>query len=398
MLFLNGEPLKLDTPQGRRYNTFVETKLKKMKNPVVFKSGKPVKINDTGLFEPPRQEWIPFVTTVGGEHGSETWQFTSVLPIKRNDQWIFSERGRIYNHGRKLKLDKNKDPELIFFFSELSPFIKNGKIILENKEHEARTIIDKEIGVLDAKFFIFSDNSPISVKATSNEDALRTIAASWGVADVDEKSISEVQLALHKAVEKSHASRGITGRGYTEFLAETKVNDLVILRANIQKAIDKDVIEYVPMSLQWKFASSDHVLMTIAPKDIAVKEMALFNYIKVRPDIRDMLMAELSDSAYGKPEVEEVEPVVVAPPVAPPLPDDDLGLPITTTTPKPEYTAPSYAEKPKHDDSWVDNVKRADLDGMKRRELEKVCKKHVINSFGKKTEELVDKLKTIYTD
>jgi len=394
MLFLNGNPLKFDTPQGRQYNTFVDTKLKKMKNPVVFKSGKPVKINATGLFEPPRQEWIPFSTTVGGEHGSETWQYTSVLPIKRNDQWIFSERGRVYNHGRKLKLDKNKDPELIFYLSELSPFIKSGKIVLENKEHEARTIIDKEIGILDVKWFIYSEHSPISVRATANEDALRTIASSWGVGSVDELSISEVQLALHKVVERSHSNIAQTGRGYTEFLSETKVNDLVILRANIQKAIDKGLIEYVPMNLQWQFASSDHILMTIAPKDIAVKEMALFNYVKVRPDIREMLMAELSDSAYGKPQ--EVEEEVPELPDAPEvLSPEDLEELVTATVPPSQQAA----EKPKAEDlSWVDNVKRADLDGMKRRELEKVCKKHVINSFGKKTEELVDKLKTIYTD
>ena len=134
--------------------------------------------------------------------------------------------------------------------------------------------------------------------------------------------------------------------------------------------------------------------MTIAPKDIAVKEMALFNYVKVRPDIREMLMAELSDSAYGKPQ--EVEEEVPELPDAPEvLSPEDLEELVTATVPPSQQAA----EKPKAEDlSWVDNVKRADLDGMTRKELNAVCKKHKINSYAQTTVSLIDRLKTIYTD
>ena len=399
MLFVNGEQLKLDTPEGRKFTNFKDNKLKKMKNPVVFKSGKPIKINKTGLFEPPRQEWIPFSTTINGENGSETWQYTSVLPIKKDNQWIFSERGRIYSHGRKWKMDKNKDSELIYFMGELSPFVKSGKIILENKEHEARTLIDKEIGILDVKFFIYSDNSPLSVQATGGEETLRIVASSWGVEDVDGKSLSEIQIALHKAVEKSHPTAGTTGRGYTEFLSETRVNELVVLRANVQRAIDKDLIEYAYQDLQWKFTSSGNVLMTISQRDIAIKEIALFNHIKVRPELRDMLMSEMAGNMYVNPDTIVEGPVVedkkLTPQPPSKLPDDDLGQPVTTT-PKPEYKAPPFAQKAEGFN--VDNIKRADLDGLSRKELNAVCKKHVINSFGKSTVELTDKLKQIYKE
>ena len=242
--------------------------------------------------------------------------------------------------------------------------------------------------------------SHISVKSTGGEDTLRLIASSWGVSNVDDKGISEVQLALHKAVEKSDVNKNTTGRGHTEFLSETKVNELVILRANIQIALDKGIVEYVPDTLQWKFASSGHVLMTIAPKDIAFKEIALYNHIRMRQEVKNMLLAELSDLARVNPETLPEEPVVESgykksseSTIPPDTPDDDLGLSVTATMPpgKPNPQEVKFGFD-------VDKVRRIDLDGLNRRDLEKVCKKHVINSFGKKTADLIDKLKKIYIE
>lgn len=331
MLFVNNEPIKIGSPQKNRFDYWKENTLSKMKNPVVFKSGLPIKINATGLAEPPKNEMIPYRATITGKEGdSETWIYSPVLPIKRKDEYVFTERRMIFKHGRKLKLDKGKDTELIFFLTEISPFVKKGRIVMEDKELEARKEIEKIIGSGDVQYHVYSKYSPISPEQTRGEETLRLLASAWGVPYVEDMGINEVRVALVKAVEESQGNYAATKRGYNEFLAETKINDLLVLRANVQKAIDKGVIFFDEDNISWKFKTSGYTIMNVSHRDLAYKEAALYNHIRVRQDLLERFNAEVS-GGYVAPSEE----------VLPEIPDDLENIPYIDL----QRIAPKYGIK-----------------------------------------------------
>ena len=302
MLFVNNEPIKEGSPQKKRYTYWRDNTLKGMKNPVIFKSGLKIKFNPTGLAEPPRNEWIPFRATVSGEGGdTETWIYSPVLPLKKKDEYVFPERGRMFRHGRKWKLDKNKDSELIFFMMEVCPFVKKGRIVMEDKEGEARKEIEKAIGSDDVKFHVYSKYSPLSPEQTGSEDTLRLLASAWGIANVEDMGINEIRLALVEAVETSQGNYNVTKRGYNEFLTETKVTNLLVLRANIQRAIDKGIIVFDEDNMSWKFKSSGYTLMNVPHRDSVYKEMALYNHLRVRQELLERFNAEVDGVSYEMP-------------------------------------------------------------------------------------------------
>lgn len=295
MFYVNGEQLKLDSPQGERFLKWKKEVLSDLKDPVVLKSGKPIKFNFTGLVEPPKSEYIPFRVTIGTDYGTETWVYSSVLPIKKKDELIFPERGRIFKHGRSWRLNKNTESELIYFMLELSSFVKKGRIILVDKERDARKRLEKEVAAVDVKWYVSSVHSPISVESTGGENTLRLIASAWGVEKVEEKGISEVKLDLISAVEKSQGNYGVTRRGFKEFLNENKIDDLLQLRATIQRALDKGVIKFKEDDMTCRFKSTDYTLMSVPHRDWAVRDAALFNYLRIRSDLAEKLYEEMGD-------------------------------------------------------------------------------------------------------
>jgi hypothetical protein len=308
MLYVNDELVKPGTPAHDKFMKFKEKILPSLPDPVIFKSGKPIIFNENGLPEPPTWSWIPFDHDIMGDEGGEHWRYCNRPPRKNKDgNFKYSPRGK--HLKRYWEFDKKRDTEQIFFFHQISPFIKNGKIICEDKERDAKRTLERETADLDVRFMITSDHSPISVKQTGSEAVLRMMAAAWGVADVhtDKLSIAEVQVELLSAVQQSHKNYAATQRGYNEFLEEVEGQRHVSTLANVQKAIDTGVIIYDKPTFSWRFVSTNTPIATIPARDAHDPKGALNKFLSLNDKSAKILELAIDD-AYTSGEKVHKEP------------------------------------------------------------------------------------------
>ena len=344
MFYVNNELVKKGTPQWDRYNEFLTTKLSKMSDPVIFKTGRPIRFNSTGLPEPNPTEWIPLQHTTYGPDGDEYWCYCERPPRKKeNGTMIYSPRGKTMKNA--WRFSKTKDAELIFFFSEISPFVEKGRVVLEDRRLDARKQIDKEAGELDVKYMILSEHSPISVEQTGSEDTLRMAASGWGVADVQSLSVEEVKIALLSKVQASNSLND--GRGFDEFLKEIDSRGKLVTRANIQRAVDKGIISYDDPTFTWRFTANNQPLMVVPASEAMSPQVALNNFLYINEKLSSVL-----EYSLGK-----TQPIA-----QPPAEESSVG-----------YISDSIAPAEKLDMAF----------------LRKWAKENDINSFGKKKDELV---------
>jgi len=358
MLYVNDELVKKGSPAWERYSKFLE-KLQKMTDPIIFKTGRPLRFNNTGLPEPNPQEWIPLQETVMGEEGDEYWVYCERPPRKKeNGKMAYSPRGRTMVNS--WKFNKKKDADLIFFFSEISSFRERGRVVLEDRQADARKQIDKEAGELDVKYMILSEHSPLSVEQTGSEDTLRMVASAWGVADIDNLSIEEVKVQLLSRVQAANAQKDVTKRGFKEFLAEVNSREKLVVRANVQKAVDTGVITYDDPTFTWRFSANNQPLMIVPARDGLKPQLALNNFLYINEKLANVVAYALE-----KPYTEDTK-----------KPDVEFTQPIDQP-----ITQPAEKLEP------VEYPEKHEVMGMP--ELRKWAKENSINSFGKKKDELL---------
>jgi hypothetical protein len=307
MLYVNDELLKRDSPQWKKYDQFRKEVISKMKNPVIFKSSKPILFNTTGGVEPPALEMIPLDYTIVTEEGEEHWRVAKRPPRKDSNgnlKWDAESRRRILK--RAWILDKNKDHELIFFLMNVSSFVKNGKIYYYDKQLEAQKDLQQEVGELDVRFMILSEKSPISFSSTGNEDTLRMLSASWGIAnahDREELSLEEIKLKLWSAVQSSQKDYQGTKRGFNEFMKEVESTKLSEVRANTQRAIDEGIVLYDDQNFAWRFATSNTLLMQVPASVASDPRKALMEFLVMNHKAAQVVKMAL-ENPYNADDVE----------------------------------------------------------------------------------------------
>jgi len=297
MLFVNNEEVKQGHPSFKKYEAWIRGEFfKSLKNPVVLKSKDPVKFNFTGLVEPPRIKFVPFEAIVYDEDlGSQHWHYCEALPTKRKDTWRYRPLGEEVK--RTMKIDKTKSPDKVFFMLTKSSIVKEGYLVLEDKAKEARAAIQKESDRDAVKYIINNQYSPISPETTGDENDMRMIASAWGVANAFNKDISvdEIRIDLFSKVEYGQKNIQTTARGFKEFLAEIHEKSKIALRANIQKAIDDEVIEYDKVNFVWKYKKSGVILATMTANYFHNPELGLFEYFFRHADKRKLFFETLPE-------------------------------------------------------------------------------------------------------
>jgi len=186
----------------------------------------------------------------------ETWRYVG------NDVSIKTLQGGIVEvpHGRPFiistagtSFSSNRNPEEIFFIKEISKSIKNRKIVIEDKEIEAKENAQKELMEATAKMMILSPDSIISVEKTGNNSALKNIASYFGVDNLDMKSDDIIKLNLWDAVQFSQQNYISTKKGYKELIemanqeGDHEKRSLVILAIQRGTLVYKQSIWYVKL-------------------------------------------------------------------------------------------------------------------------------------------------------
>ena len=308
MLYVNDELLKPGSPAHDKFVKFKKEVLPKLQDPVVFKSGRPIEFNETGLPEPLPLEMIPFDHNLMGEDGGQHWRYCDRPPRKKADgNFSYSPRSKVMKNA--WRFDKVRDSEQIFFFHQISPFLERGNIVYEDKERDARRTLERETSDLDVRWMITGAKSPISVEQTGSENALRMLAAAWGVEDAHtgKRSISDIKLALLSAVQHSHKNYPATQRGYKEFLADVENQELTSSMANVQRAVDENVITYDKTTFSWRFVVSNTPLATIPARDAGNPKAALNKFLSLNQNAAKILELALAEPYGDGPEDVEDE-------------------------------------------------------------------------------------------
>lgn len=314
MLFVNNKELKRDMPEWARYQKFLDEVLPELPDTVIFKRRRPIQINEgTKLTEVDPRIFIPYeAIDYDRELGSQHWRYCETAPTKNErGKWIYKPLGK-NDFKRSYAVDKSKRPDFIFFMMELCHKTKDGTIICEDRRKEARQAIEKEDKVIAVKYMIYNSMSPLSPQNTGSEDTLRMISAAWGVpyAHNKNKSIDEIRVELYSLIEANEKrGGGEKSRGFDTFLTEIKSKERVLLRANIQRAVDNRVITYDKKDFTWKYEGSDQHIVTISTRYFSNPPSGLFDYFLTNEDKKRVFYEILEDkySISGKVEEEQVK-------------------------------------------------------------------------------------------
>ena len=313
MLYVNNQELKPGMPEWTRYKKFLDEVLPDLPETVIFKRKRPIMVNEgTKLTEVDPRTFIPYeAIDYDKELGSQHWRYCETAPVKNErGKWIYKPLGK-NDFKRSYAVDKAKRPDFIFFMMELCHKTKDGTVIFEDRKAEARKRIAKDDKANAVKFMITNSMSPLSPENSGSEDMLRMIAAAWGVphAHNQRKSLDEVRVELLDIVEIAE-KKADSERGFDTFLSEINSKERIVLRANIQRAIDKKTISYDSKEFTWKYEGTDHLIVTISTRFFKSPASGLFEYFLTNEDKKRVFYQILEDKyevkdVFEEPEVEE---------------------------------------------------------------------------------------------
>jgi hypothetical protein len=319
MFIRDGEQLNLNGKNLDDTEVWVKEKIGEIslsKKPYVFKAKMklvPLIDGDGYQHKDKRHKSIPTETTFINPITklSETWQYLShgsgykkkangMIDVRRDPGITISTSG--------LHLDPRKDAEKIFFLMHISASIANGRIYLEDKEKEAKTISDALVLEFEAKNLIMSSSSPISAEVTGDDSLMRQIATSWRVSGSESITYSELKLAIVAALEMSNAEYVVTRRGYGEFIEDARRLGNVEARSLILLAIERNILIFEDNT--WSLRTREggvKFLVSIPPENIAKKDDYVIRFLMNKDNqhfyetVEYLIKDPIAERILGKP-------------------------------------------------------------------------------------------------
>jgi hypothetical protein len=232
---------------------------------------------------------IPLTAEVNGRTGLEIWQCALENPtLLANGQWELGNRRSIMVKDGSLTVNLKKEPELAFFIYFKSPFYskregKKGLLVIDDPVASAKAEGDKARAELQLQTALYG--------VLADEEQLKLIAQSYGVAQTDKKHADAIRTELKALVlaGESNKKRNPLAKGIREFLEELKVTDAVRLRSLVMTAIDKGKIKYFSDGV---YKIGERPICKVTLNDLSRKLEFLCNHLSNvanRPKLQDVL-------------------------------------------------------------------------------------------------------------
>lgn len=228
--------------------------------------------------------------------------------IHRFDTTLGGERvlrgaqGFIYEDMFYLDPKKAKDREFIYYIMHYSKYFKSGKVILVNREKDAKDLSEFERDKSAVHFSIYHPTSQISKEVTGSEDEMRRIARQWRVPGVDELTYHQLQHELWNYVQASEKNKRTTGRGYREFINDINIVKNDDIRAFMHLAAQRGVLIYDEINSCVKLIAKGGVETTIRNIERAKwadKEEEMFKFFLNDKRWFEILRESAEGSAYA---------------------------------------------------------------------------------------------------
>lgn len=268
---------------------------KTYKFPIVFKDRFGFRINATGAPEPTAPISIPLSANVIRNGVPEFWRYSPTFPVGGK-----ITKKRIKVNG-KISVKAN-EVELAFFLLYKCPFVKDGTLIVVNKQKEAESKIAARSRMISTRYLLYDEESLVY----NAEETLRTVALAFGVRNAGDKEISlaEIKLALESVIENAEMS-GDNERNEKAFKRAIEMDSIIKQRAIIQEAVDKDMIEFRHEINQWVMKNDKgqvtEKLCVVSPQEINRKEERLADWLRTHPFYKEAIEGLLGkENAFGE--------------------------------------------------------------------------------------------------
>ena len=280
MLYKNHEKVTLVKEDIYQANKDEFDSLIKGKKTVTFRTQDPIRVNKTGYTEYDRIQTVPteVVTPSPNGYDEDTWNYCQHAPrIKQNGEKEYDRKPILI---KRVVTVPTSEKDKIFFLLYISKAGLNGRISIVDEAKDA----DKKVLDLARKseldYLLTGSMSPLTPKDK------RRIAKSFGISDTDNKSDSQVILAIKSMVdlaEKNHDS----DKNTNAFLKAIQEDEITSTKAIIQEAIDKKKVIFDEIQSSYSYADTSGkpikkiVDIDLVFRDSTIKRLnALYTYFK----------------------------------------------------------------------------------------------------------------------
>lgn len=200
------------------------------------------------LPDKPNSISFPYKATVKTDTGTESWRYAENKIIGTNGRTIWQPHNLILRGSMILE---KSDIEMVFWLVKCCPFLEGGqnwnkkipKCVIEDLRGTAEKKALKEEEMATVKAMIYSS------KMGLGEKKLRLIAKAYFVPDVEGLSYAQVKLAVENTIMRNKNT------GIQKFLDMCEADQVIAVRADLQSAVDRDLITYMVAKKSWAWVT-----------------------------------------------------------------------------------------------------------------------------------------------
>ena len=307
-LFVNGEwfnptLVKSEQPSGHTYykdefDEFIK-KIEHYKNPVVLKVRRVNKAltDSKGVPVPPPSDNFSYKQRILTAQGTETWVYQETFPDKKDGEYKFKNLG-VWVRGR-MSLQKS-EKERLFYLMKKSGYLKD-KLIHHDPAAIAKERAQKEEMKAKLYFHIYNQESGLAKSAPR----LKELALSFGVRKVKDMGIDELRNALF---EKVTAGDDLRTKGIKAFLEALTDKPQTSKEAQVQDAIEREIILYNSQNREWRFISKGEetaVICKVGEGEDSVP--SLMKHLSRNPSIENRILYAIETGKLSELKPSEVE-------------------------------------------------------------------------------------------
>jgi hypothetical protein len=300
MLIKDGERYKLSNKEideiKKKYRNFpVELKYPKSRvKPSLSKHNK--------LPDKPNSISFPYTAVRKTEKGTELWVYAESMNYDNNGKPVYLPKN-LYFNGHKAMMED--DIELIWWLINICPFLENGlnfngrvaKCVIEDLENEAEKKAEKRQADSVLSLALYHP------KLGLPESKLRQIAQAYFIKGIDKLSLAQVKLAIEMQVSRDKVN------GVQKFLDMSEADQIMNVRANLQQAIDREIIVHAPIKKSWSWVTA-HGEKNIPIFTVTVgsdPNESLYEYYMSNVKFANELMSKLKGFSSVKTNFEDKE-------------------------------------------------------------------------------------------
>jgi hypothetical protein len=201
------------------------------------------------LPDKPNSISFPFAATVKTKTGADIWRYAENRINGTDGQIIWAPNNLVL---RGVLILKDTDVELAFWLWKCCPYLQGGenyngkvpKCVFEDLVGAADRKAAKEEALVTVKAMIYSS------KVGLGEKRLRQIAKAYFISEVDDLSFSQVKVAVENTIHRDKRN------GPEKFLELAEADQVLEVKANLQRAIDGKVITYMAHKKIWAWVTN----------------------------------------------------------------------------------------------------------------------------------------------